>query len=135
MTENKKPFNLRNLYLYAASFVSLLFFLFGGVTTARNLAELLTGNTYSQSYFQFRQNYSNLLDTDVISVAGETAAQEKNLALAPDTPEIRALYEEEKQADEQSNRRRTLQDLTASLTSLILGLFFWLFFWRQTQKA
>lgn len=115
----KKPSNLRNLYFYLSSFAALLFFLFGTVFTIGNLVQLNgTGLNY-QTYGSYRATYDKVGNQEI---------------LKEDTPELRAMYEEEKALNAAREKQRYLEGIGYSLSASVLGLFFWLFFWKQTKK-
>ncbi len=135
MITEKKPFNLKNLYLYLSSFVALIFFLFGAIITASNLADIFFGESYYQSYNQFYQDYIHNNFADKKEVDPSLIATETPSSISiDDEAKIRALYEEEKAFSQENTRRRNLRDLIGSLTTFVLGLFFWLFFWHQAKK-
>ncbi len=115
----KKEFSLRSLYLYAASFTALLFFLFGAVSSVTNLVALWQGESYYQTYTQFRTMY---------------AKEDGGQSLKEDTEELKLAYQEEVSQYEMMERKRTVKNLSGSLTALILGVFFWQLFWKQTKS-
>ena len=115
-----KETNIKLIYLYLASLIALPFFLFGTVLTVQGVMSLINGETYYQTYTQFRTLYD-------VNEGGEY--------YKPDTPELRAMYEEDKAHNESMSRKRTMQHLAGSVTSLILGLVLWQYFWRQAKSV
>ncbi len=125
--KDKRSFSLKDLYAYVASIIALMFFLFGTVITVSNLSRYFIGDVYFQSYSDFRR--SQLWQTEK---AGPEMSETESLPA--DTPELRALYEEEKALSERRNQLNALQNLAGSVTAMLLGLFFWPFFWKQTKN-
>ncbi len=143
MVKEKKAFTMKSLYLYLASFAALLFFLFGTVLTATGVMELIYPAGYYQTYLEFRQSIGYLfedegaIDLDLNLDIG--VAQTKDMAMvesgiAPDTEEVRAMYEEQLEAEMARTRAFNMRDLAGSVTAMVLGLFFWLFFWKKTKN-
>lgn len=108
---------LKNIYLYLVSFVTLMMIIFGLIAFIHNLARVVlpVDYTYYQTLMDIEREYTN------------------NNREVPTLSELEQIRDERITSEQNRNRAYLLRDLIGSLTVWLIPIPFYIYHWRKIQ--
>ncbi|MBS4032275.1 MAG: hypothetical protein KGZ63_12775 [Clostridiales bacterium] len=108
---------LKNIYLYLVSFVTLMMIIFGLISFIHNLARASFPVDYSyyQTLMDIEREYTN------------------NNREVPPVSELEQIRDERITSEQNRNRAYLLRDLIGSLTVWLIPIPFYIYHWRKIQ--
>ena len=123
--------NLRNLYLYAVSFVTLLMALSGVIETANQLIDFALPTTYVNTYnydYEYAYATTDYLVSDIgVPTEEQRAQEEKRIA---EQTAYQETYQKEQEHLEQKN---ALKSACKSFVMVLVSAPMFLFHWKKIQ--
>ncbi len=109
---------LKTIYLYLISFVTLMMIIFGFISFVNNLARFAfpTNYNYYPTLMEIEREYIN------------------NKQETPPISELEQIREERMAYDQNRDRIYLLRDLIGSITVWLIPIPFYLFHWRKIEK-
>ena len=124
--------NLRNLYLYAVSFVTLLMTLSGVVATASQLIDFALPTTYAYNYdYNYAYPYTGMPeyaeDGTELTTEEQKAQEEKRIA-------EQTAYQEQYQAEQRGlEQKNSLKSACKSFVLVLVSAPMFLLHWKKIQ--
>jgi hypothetical protein len=108
---------LKNIYLYLVSFVTLMMIIFGLIAFIHNMARFTfpVDYTYYQTLMDIEREYTN------------------NNREVPPVSELEQIRDERITSEQNRNRAYLLRDLIGSLTVWLIPIPFYIYHWRKIQ--
>lgn len=109
---------LKNIYLYLVSFVTLMMILFGLIAFVNNVARFFfpTDYTYYQTLMDIEREYIN------------TGRE------VPPVTELEQIRDERLESERARNRTYVLRDMIGALSVWLIPLPFYFYHWRKIKK-
>jgi len=109
---------LKNIYLYLVSFVTLMMILFGLIAFANNVARFLFPADYL--YYQTLMD----IEREYTSTGRES----------PPLTELERIKDERMESERTRNRAYTLRDMIGTLSVWLIPLPFYFYHWRKIKE-